>query len=227
MVSARSGKPRFALSKLRSLEKIRLSQGAATARLGFGLDQSIRTPAASGFNRRRTSFNVDVQELFKSSHNGMRTPIALDRSITNELDYFEWIREVGIVGKTAGTSRSEHMAYRALEGHGLLAPTSRPIPGFDFVYLYRVSGNEGGIEIDMYITAGNIACRIQGEYWHFKSVDEIEAGRVERVILEAQGFRVVDILSQDLVDNDRARFVMGLAIGGVELDAIGRMGTFR
>lgn len=203
----------------RTLERVRAAR--ADLRPESETPQTIQ----QGFNRRRTTFDIDIQEAFRRPSNGLRQTVSLNRTMILEQEYQRWLRRVGQVGDP-GVSRAEFMVFRSLERRGMRCPESQP-PGFDFEYLARVKGNTGGIEIDMLINAPRVAIRVQGEYWHFKDDPTIEAGVIERALLESQGFRVVDILAQDTIDERRCDYVVSLAINGFEVDLSGKLGVFR
>lgn len=218
MGRVRSGRRRPQFGQ-RSLERIRV------ARRQLAPEAETPQVVAQGFQRRRTTFDINIQEVFRRPGNGLRQKVSLNRSLVLENQYQLWLRQVGQVGDP-GVSRAEFMVFRSLERRGLRCPESRP-PGLDFEYLARVRGNRGGIEIDMLIHQARVAIRVQGEYWHFKDDPTIEAGLVERALLETQGFKVVDILAQDTVNEQRCDYVVSLALNGFEVDQSGKLGVFR
>ena len=155
----------------RALERVR----SATSRPSR-LPTDSREPIVPNFQRSRSNFDIDIEEAFRNPGNGLQQSVVLSRNIILEEDYHRWLVQVGKVGDP-GTSRAEHMIFRAFERRGWRFPESRP-PGLDLEYLARVSGNEGGIEIDFFIRSREIAIRCQGEYWHYKDDPTTEASDV-------------------------------------------------
>lgn len=204
---------------LRTLERIR------SASKSFRLPAEVKGPQVRNFQRNRTTFNIDIQEAFRRPGNGLKQEVLLSRHTVQEEDFARWQRQVGKVGDP-GTSRAEHMVFRAFERAGWRFPESIP-PGLDVEYLARIRGNAGGIEIDFFIRERSIAIRVQGEYWHYKDSVVTNEGIVERALMEQQGLKVVDILAQDTKTVERSDYVVSLAMNGFELDITGRLGIFR
>jgi hypothetical protein len=170
---------------------------------------------------------IDEWEVFHQNGNGMQIKPVLSVAGEFEKDFQEWLLRVGGVG-----TRPEYMVYRVLERRfGMRAPESDP-PGFDFQFQVPAGGGrgrEGGAVLDIVVQSVQppIAIRVQGEFFHFLDVDIRESDVLERAMLEGLGFRVVDILAQDLIDEARAEIVVAMALRGVQLDTTGRTGVFR
>lgn len=71
----------------------------------------------------------------------------------------------------------------------------------------------GGSVVD-FILPGRIALRIMGEYWH-RSVSATGKDQIQREVLTAQGFTVVDLWGDDL--ENRLEQTMQLALQGQEM----------
>jgi len=74
----------------------------------------------------------------------------------------------------------------------------------------------GGAVIDILIRDRNLAWRIMGEYWH-RGVVPSGRDAIQREMLEAEGWTVVDIWSMDLEDPSRLEQTMRLALQGQEM----------
>jgi hypothetical protein len=184
----------------------------------------VSAPLAFNFRRRRTSFDIAVEEIMGSVRNGMRIPNVINEAKLREARFLEWLKKTGI------GSRPEYMVFAALERTGLLAPQSEP-PGFDFQFQVPVLGGRGsmgGAVLDFIIwsAAPTIAIRVQGEFFHFIDDDAEASDIFERAQLEAEGFTVVDILAQDCLTEIRTDEVVALALIGMQLDFTGRLQIF-
>lgn len=215
-------------SKLPVLRRVK---GGQRAKRNTGPALFPRIPITPNFNRRRTNLTIDVRAALKVKGRGLRPPRALDMKIRREEAYQKWLRRVGPQG-SSGT-RPEFMVFVALERTGLRSPLSTP-SGLDFFYQIPLLGGrlvKGGAVADFVVTAPQVGqplvLRIQGEYFHFIDVVEKEAGEVQRWALEGAGYRVVDILAQDTLTEQRCDEVVGYALMGIELDETGRLSNLR
>jgi len=73
----------------------------------------------------------------------------------------------------------------------------------------------GGSKVD-FIVGGNIAIRVQGGYWH-SGVEKTGSDIVQRELLESDGWTVVDLFEEDILDYNRLEQAMKLAIQGQEM----------
>jgi len=196
------------------------------------LKQEAPAPLVSGFNWRQVRFGPRLDELDQLKQNGMAlSPVVTNQAIEDD-DYRQWLRTTGIQARQGEPTLPEYRVFRALERLGLHAPQSQPIPGLDFIPFAQVFAG-GGLdrytELDMLvqITAPPVAIRVQGEYFHYKDVDLIAADILQRLALEGEGYRVVDILAQDTEPRGRCDYVTSLALRGYEVDTSGKLGVFR
>ncbi len=181
----------------------------------------IEPPIAFNFRRRRTTFEVNIEDILSSPRNGMRVPVISDPAKSREMRYQRWLMRVGI-----GT-RPEFMVFEALERAGLRSPMSVE-PGLDFQFQVPMAGGRsraGGAVADFVVwaSAPPIVIRVQGEFFHYVDDDAEAADIIERRMLEGMGFRVVDILAQDAITEERTDEVVALALGGFQLDFTGRL----
>jgi len=72
----------------------------------------------------------------------------------------------------------------------------------------------GGAKVD-FILENDIALRVHGEYWH-QRIGQRASDMVQREVLEADGFTVVDAWGDDLTP-DRVDDTMEKALKGVEM----------
>jgi len=89
--------------------------------------------------------------------------------------------------------------------------------GIDYLFQTSLSGGYyelGGIVCDILLPDRWIAMRVMGEYWHKGVVPEGKAD-VQREMLEAMGWTVVDIWGEDILNN--LDETMSKAILGVEM----------
>ena len=64
------------------------------------------------------------------------------------------------------------------------------------------SAREGGIEVDFYIyERGLLVWQVQGEFFHFMSPEQQASDLVERLMLEQNGYTVVNMLA-GMVEQD-------------------------
>ncbi len=182
-------------------------------------------PSVEGFRRRRTTFDIDLAQVFEKVRNGIRIPTLTTEASIQERDFLHWLRQVGGVG-----SRPEHQVYRALERTGRRSPTSRPDWGLDFQFQVPLLGGRsqaGGAVVDFVvydIFIPGLVLRVQGEFFHFSAVDVEEADIMGKLALESEGFKVVDILAQEALTPRDADQVVALALGGFETDFEGKLG---
>ena len=74
----------------------------------------------------------------------------------------------------------------------------------------------GGAKIDFTLPERNIAIRVQGSYWHRGVVPEGKDA-LQREMLTAEGWTVVDIWGDDILDPTRLEQTMRLALQGREM----------
>lgn len=181
-------------------------------------------PHALFLNRRRTTFEVDLEEVFASPSNGMRVPIALDPASSREARYQAFLLRTGLAA-----TRPEFMVLESLERQGLRGDTSRP-PGRDFEFQVGVLGGRqyGGAVIDVVIwaIAPPVAIRVQGEFWHFGDDETERQDIIQKLSIQSLGFTVVDIIAQDTLTEERVDSVVRQAMLGFELDTTGRLTQF-
>lgn len=178
----------------------------------------VRLPIVPGFNRRRTTFDVDLEKVMEADRNGMRVSPLVNLAIIQEQRYQRWLARVGGNGTNAGT-RPEGQVYMELERMGYRAPESRP-PGMDFEYAPLDPALD---DFDLWFTYPPTIVRVQGEYWHFADAAQIAKDTIQKHQAEARGFKVVDILAQDTINPQRLTEVVTLAIQGYEVDPDGRL----
>lgn len=104
----------------------------------------------------------------------------------------------------------ERLVAEWLDKHGVLYDFQSSLLGGRPEY--------GGIVADFILIEEGIVLRVQGEYWHHTTVEEEAEDREQRVILEAMGYRVVDLEEQDILDN--LDLVMSKAMLGEEMSPI-------
>lgn len=71
----------------------------------------------------------------------------------------------------------------------------------DFEFQSEVLGGKtklGGAVVD-FILYGYIAGRVQGLYWHFRTIGQKSVDTIQRAILEGEGFTVVDMLEDEII----------------------------
>lgn len=191
------------------------------------LEPLEKPPLRPRFRRGSRRVEIDLHEVMHSIRNGLQVPTTLSGAIAREGRFLRWLAKVGGVG-----TRPEFMCYEALERMGMRAPQSTPYPGMDFEFQVPVlggRGQKGGAVIDLmvHVVSPRVAIRVQGEFWHYVDAPTREADIIERIAIQNLGYKVVDILSQDTIDEQRTAFVVGLALNGFELDPAGRLGVFR
>lgn len=182
----------------------------------------ISSPIARNFRRRRTTFDVDTEEVLKTTRNGMRQIVLVDQASITEERYQRWLRQTGLNGTNAGT-RPEAAVFLELERLGYRSPMSRP-PGMDFEFAPL---NPLLDDFDLWFTNPPTIIRVQGEYFHFGDAESIAKDLFQRQQAESLGFVVVDILAQDTLVKGRLEQVVRMAINGMQLDPDGRLQVFR
>ncbi len=184
----------------------------------------VEAPTVPNFRRRRTTFDVDLAKVFDNPRNGLRLPVVQSTELNRERRFLRWLARVGGVG-----SRPEFMAYEALERRGYRSPTSID-PGFDFQFQVPLAGGraDGGSVADLVVWAVSppLVIRVQGEFFHFIDEPTRAADIVKRIQLETEGFRVIDILAGDLLTENEADEVVGLALIGAQKEFTGKLGVF-
>jgi hypothetical protein len=185
----------------------------------------VDPPLVPNFRRRRTTFDVDLATVFDRPRNGLKLPVVQSLGLNRERRFIRWLGRVGGVG-----SRPEFMAYEALERRGYLSPTSDP-PGLDFQFQVPLLGGRsraGGSVADLvvYVVSPITVIRVQGEFFHFIDEPSRESDIIERLALESEGFRVIDILAQDLLTERSADEVVGAALIGAQKEFSGRLTVF-
>lgn len=191
----------------------------------------IHEPIAPNFQRRRTTFDVHIEELLEGQvRNGIRIPVLADQELAREARYLEWLMRVGATGGSRGT-RPEFYVFEELERLGFRSPWSEP-PGFDFDFQVPIGFDpfthreNATADIFLRFTVPETVIRVQGEFWHFSDSAQIVADTLEKKLLETMGFRVVDILAQDTLHRGRLEEVVRMAIIGFSVDPDGRMQVF-
>lgn len=99
-----------------------------------------------------------------------------------------------------------------------LTQTKHLKEGEDFVFQSSMFGGRsifGGIVLDFYIPASNMAWRVQGEEFHLLLVKDRIHDMVTRIELEQRGMVVVDLWVRDLLS--QAQYVLDLAWQGQEV----------
>ena len=89
----------------------------------------------------------------------------------------------------------------------------------EFSFQSSISGGFyelGGSVVDFILVDLNIALRIMGEYFH-QGVAKTASDAMQREMLESEGFIVVDLWGEDLLDPDRREEAMSKAIRGEEI----------
>jgi hypothetical protein len=184
----------------------------------------VEAPTVPNFRRRRTSFDVDLAKVFDNPRNGLRLPVVQSLELNRERRFLRWLMRVGGIG-----SRPEFMAYEALERRGYRAPTSVE-PGFDFQFQVPIAGGRanGGSVADLVVWAVSppTVIRVQGEFFHFIDEPTRASDIIKRATLESEGFRVIDILAQDLITERGADEVVGAALIGAQKEFTGKLGVF-
>lgn len=74
----------------------------------------------------------------------------------------------------------------------------------------------GGAVVDILLEEGNIAIRIMGEYYH-RGIEPEGKAVIQREMLEAEGWTVVDIWGEDIENPVRLEQAMRLALQGQEM----------
>ena len=74
---------------------------------------------------------------------------------------------------------------------------------------------KGGAVVDFVIRSRMLILRVMGQYWH-RGLEQNARDLLQRQLLEADGFRVVDILESNLT-SERIDSTMRLAIQGKEV----------
>lgn len=187
--------------------------------------EPTEAPTAPNFRRRRTSFDVDLAKVFDNPRNGLRLQVVQSLELNRERRFLRWLARVGGIG-----SRPEFMAFEALERRGYLSPYSSP-PGLDFDYQVALAGGRsktGGSVADLVVYAVSPATiiRVQGEFFHFIDEPTREADIIARLLLESEGYRVIDILAQDLLTERGSDAVVGAALIGAQKDFTGKLTVF-
>jgi len=74
----------------------------------------------------------------------------------------------------------------------------------------------GGSVVDFLLNDLGLAWRVQGDYWHRGVVPE---GRdlIQREMLEGEGWTVIDLWGEDILDPTRLEQAMRLALQGQEM----------
>lgn len=75
----------------------------------------------------------------------------------------------------------------------------------------------GGAVVDFILIEEGIILRVQGEYWH-TDTEQTAQDKVQRILLENLGYRVVDLQETDIENNIDA--VMNRAVVGLEMSPI-------
>lgn len=217
---------RVRVPKLTSAPNMRV-KGGARGKRNTGPAIIPKIPVKPRINWRLVNIAQDMSSALRvRGRRGLRLPVALSEKTIREDDYQRWLRRVGAHG-----TRPEWAVFDSLERKGLRAPQSDP-PGMDFQYQVPLLGGRsraGGAVADIviYTVVPPVVIRVQGEFWHFKD-DEAQADDFyQRLALENEGFRVVDILAQDTLTRQRTDEVVGYALNGFELDETGRLAIFR
>lgn len=94
----------------------------------------------------------------------------------------------------------------------------RQVEGRDFLFQSSRYGGRrvfGGVVIDFWLVAKNMVWRVQGERFHLLFVEDRMSDRIDRMRLEQEGYRVVDLWVDDLLT--RPDFVLDKAWGGQEV----------
>lgn len=116
-----------------------------------------------------------------------------------------------------GGSFPEFLVFQELEKR-------RYQPGIDFDYQASFFGGRnklGGAVIDFYLPDGDIAGRVQGVYFHYRTIEQKSFDTIQRLLLEQSGTTVVDMLEDEIIQS--VSLVVGLFIQGRETqDAIAR-----
>lgn len=201
-------------------------KGGARAKRNKGPALIPRVPTRPRVNWRLVNIAQDMSSALRiRGRRGLRVPVALNEKTIREEAYQRWLRRVG------NGTRPEWAVFDSLERKGLRTLQSDP-PGQDFLYQVPLLGGRaraGGAVADfvIYTVVPFVVIRMQGEFWHFKD-DAVQADDFyQRLALENEGFRVVDILAQDTLTRQRTDEVVGYALNGFELDETGRLALFR
>ena len=111
--------------------------------------------------------------------------------INTNTDEEEWL---AFKQHTAATF-PEFLIYRELTRRRLKE-------GEDFDFQSAALGGKkqlGGAVID-FILYGYIAGRVQGLYWHFRTIGQKASDIIQRAILEGTGYTVVDMLEDEIIE---------------------------
>ena len=107
-----------------------------------------------------------------------------------------------------GLSDLEVIVYNWLTKHQIMFSFQSSFSGGRFEL--------GGSVVDFTLDDMLIAIRVQGEYFH-KGVEKTGTDAVQREILESQGWTVVDVWGEDILDPSRLEETMQKAIRGEEV----------
>lgn len=89
--------------------------------------------------------------------------------------------------------------------------------GVDYEFQSKMLGDygeKGSARADFYITSLNLIIRVQGEYWHLGNPQTEARDELQKLALESQGIKVVDILAENALRN--AKYYVSEALKGIE-----------
>jgi hypothetical protein len=193
-------------------------------------------PVNIDFHQRRRQISVNSASAIEDAPGwqGFRMTGVQTRETALQGRYMQWLRKHGFNGQNQGTL-PEFQVFEWLERRGWRSPISDP-PGLDFEFLVNryigyiksaLVDDFAEIDYALYNVSGPpIAMRVHGEIWHFNTADAIERDEIQRVVFEQLGYRVVDLLAQDTLNQERLNVAMELAIQGIEIDNSGRQRIF-
>ena len=153
------------------------------------------------------------RKQFLTTFPGLRSVVNYERDKRekDEEEFLAWDQAIG-------GSFPEFLVYRELLKNKL-------DPNRDFQFQAAQLGGRlriGGAVVD-FILFGVLAGRVQGEFFHFRTPGQRSAGVLQRRILEGEGFVVIDMLEDEILQ--QVNHVVKLFIQGSETPEAHSKGT--